>query len=367
MDLWVLLATLALVGLGIVMVFSASIPMAALEESEDIYYYLKKQLVFATLGLVALVAASRMSMAAIQRHAGTLLVGATALLLLVLVCGARVNGAKSWLPVPGTGLRFQPSEIAKIVLVIATARYFARFPRGIATWRRLLPPLAMLGVTAALIALEPDLGTAAVLVIAMLVYFHIAGTRFRLLLAAGGICLCLAAIMVWQHPYQLERVRGFLFRSELVSESGYQTTQSLIAMGSGGLLGRGICGSVEKYFYLPAAINDSILAVVGEEIGLLATWAVLAAFALLLWRGMFIAARAPDRFSGLVAAGVTLLLTIQAAINIAVATGAAPCTGVPLPFVSYGGSSLIISLVGVGLLLNVSRTMHAPAGQAQTT
>jgi cell division protein FtsW len=355
-DLWVFLAVLSLVALGIVMVFSASIPMAAVDETEDIYYFLKKQFLFAGIGMIALLAASRVSMAAAERHALKLLILATTLLVLVLIFGDRINGAKSWLPIPGTGLRFQPSEVAKIALIIAAAGQFAKCPGGIHTWRGALPPLAMLGVTAVLIAVEPDLGTAAVLVMAMLAYFHIAGARFRHLLAAGGLGIALAGIMIWQHPYQLERLRGFLLRQELMSEGGFQTTHSLIAMGSGGWLGRGICGSVEKYFYLPAAINDSILAVIGEEVGLVVTLAVLAAFALLLWRGMRIGARAPDRFSALVAIGVTCLFAVQAMVNIAVATAVVPCTGVPLPFVSYGGSSLVFSLIGAGLLLNVSRT-----------
>jgi cell division protein FtsW len=364
-DLWVLFAAIALVGLGIVMVFSASIPMAAVDQSEDIYYYLKRECLFAAIGLCALAAATRIPMDLIRRHAGTMLLVANLLLIITLIWGIRVNGAKSWLPVPGTGFRFQTSELAKLVVIIATARYFARFRHGIPNWRRALPPLAMLGMSTALIAVQPDLGTAAVLVVAAFAHFHIAGMRFRHVLVAAGSGAALAAAMISQHPYQFERLSAFFFRAELASEGGYHTTHSLIAMGSGGLLGRGIAGSVEKYFYLPAAINDSILAVIGEEIGLLGTWAVLAAIGLLLWRGITIASQASDRFAGLVASGVTCLIVVQAVVNVAVATGVAPCTGVPLPFVSYGGSSLVFSLAGVGLLLNVSRMGAAPAPGAE--
>jgi cell division protein FtsW len=173
--------------------------------------------------------------------------------------------------------------------------------------------------------------------------------------------------MILHHPYQIQRLIGFVKRTELPLAEGYQATQSLIALGSGGITGRGYCGSVWKYFYLPAAITDSILSVIGEELGLIATWMVVCLFAVLVWRGMVIAGRAPNRFSGLVAAGVTCLLGVQALLNIAVATHTVPSTGVPLPLVSYGGSSLVFSLIGVGLLLNVSRRQLRKAGEPTAT
>ena len=360
-DLTILLPTLLLIALGIAMVFSASIPMAAADESEDIYYYLKRELLFAALGVAAMWAVSRASLEAVRDRAAALLALAVGLLVLVLFVGIEVNGARSWLPIPFTPFRFQPSEMAKIVLVIAAARYFSKFPMGLASWRRAAPPFLTLGVAAVLVAIEPDLGTAAVLVAAMLVYFHIAGAKLRHLLGFGTLALSFAAITVCCHPYQLARIKAFISRTELASDGGYQTTQSLIAMGSGGLFGRGYCGSVEKYFYLPAAIHDSILAVIGEELGFIATFGIVLLFAVLVWRGTAIAARAPDRFSGLLAAGVTCLLAVQALLHIAVATDCAPATGVPLPFVSYGGSSLVFSLIGIGLLLNVARRQRARA------
>jgi cell division protein FtsW len=275
-----------------------------------------------------------------------------------------VNGAKSWLGFPGTSFRFQPSELAKLILVIATARYFAKFPMGLPSWRRALPPLVMLAGVAGLIAVEPDMGTAAVLGVSMMIYFHLAGAKFRHLAGAGALSLPFAAVMLWKHPYQIDRFIGFVKSDELALTQGYQAKQCLIALGSGGLAGHGYCGSVWKYFYLPAAINDSILPVIGEELGMIATWTVVALFAILVWRGLVIAGQASDRFSGLVAGGVTCLIGVQALLNIAVATHSAPATGVPLPFVSYGGSSLVFSLVGVGLLLNVARHRTAEEGPA---
>lgn len=358
LDPLVLAPTLALVGLGIAMVFSASIPMAAVDASEDVFYYLKRELVFAAVGLLAMYGTIRLPMVKLERAAGWLLGTAATLLVLVLLVGVEVNGARSWLPIPGTSLRFQPSELAKLALVVATARYFAKFPGGIADWRRTLVPFLTLGGAAGLIAIEPDMGTAAVLVAALFIYYHIAGLRFRHLCAAATVGLVAAVILILQHPYQIGRLVGFLRRTELPDREGYQVTQGLIALGSGGLTGRGYFGSSWKYFYLPAAITDSILAVIGEELGLIATWAVVALFALLVWRGIKIAGRAADRFSGLVAAGVTCLLGVQALLNLAVVTHTVPSTGVPLPFVSYGGSSLVFSLIGVGLLLNVSRQQY---------
>jgi cell division protein FtsW len=354
-DLFVLVPTLLLVAFGIAMVFSASIPMAAVDRTEDIFRYLKRELLFAALGIAAMWGVSRIPMDRIQRWAGTILFAAVFFLVLVLFVGVRANGALSWLLIPGTSLRFQPSEFAKIALIVAAARYFAKFPLGIPNWRRAGMPFLMLGATAALIAVEPDLGTAAVLVAAAMAYFHIAGAKLSHVLGASAIGLVGASVMAYRHPYIIDRWVAWLHRADLQHEAGYQATQSLIALGSGGIRGLGYCGSVWKYFYLPAAITDSILAVIGEELGLVATWSIIALFLILVVRGMMIAARASDRFSGLVACGVTCLLGVQAVVNIAVATDCMPPTGVPLPFVSYGGSSLLFSLIGIGLLLNVSR------------
>jgi cell division protein FtsW len=361
-DLRVLIPTLALVGLGVAMVFSASIPLAAADGSADVLYYLKRELAVVAVGLCAMWAASRVPMQWVQRQAGTLLVLTVGLLLGVLAFGREINGARSWFVVPGTGLNFQPSEMAKIAIVVASARYFAKFARGIPDWRRALSPLLMLGVIAGLVAIEPDMGTAAVIVAAAFVYYHIAGVKLRHLAGAGAIGAVAAGLLVWGHPYQLQRILDFFGGNEVELAGGYQKARCLIALGSGGVTGCGYCGSVEKYFYLPAATTDSILAVVGEELGLVATWAVVGVFAYLVWRGMTIAGRSRDRFSGLVAAGVTCVIGLQALLNIAVVTGSIPATGVPLPFVSYGGSSLLFSLIGVGLLLNASRDSTGPRG-----
>lgn len=354
-DLGVLVPTLALLALGAAMVFSASIPSAA-SQSADMFAHLKREIIYIGIGLMAMWGAARVPMGWLRNKAWGMFVITVALLAGLFRFGAEINGSRAWYV--AFGQSFQPSEMAKVVLVICAATYMGRFSAGITSWRRALPPLAMLGMIAGLVALEPDMGTAVVTVMAMFAFFHVAGLKLRHLLAAGGVGAVAAAAMFWLHPYQWERISNFYFpgpNAEL--GPGYQKVRSLIALGSGGLTGVGYCHGVEKYFYLPMSTTDSILPVVGEELGMVATWAVVAMFALLVWRGMLIAGRAPDRFSGLVAAGVTCLLGVQAMVNMAVATACIPPTGVTLPLVSYGGSSLVFSLVGMGLLLNVSRSI----------
>lgn len=362
-DLWLLVPALTLVGLGVAMVYSASIPSVA-SQGESILLKLGMEILFVLFGLLGLAAAFRVKMEWLEEKAWALLLATLALLVAVFFFPAR-NGAHSWIFIPHTPFSFQPSELAKLVLVIVTARYFCHFPQGLGDWRKAAPPFAVMLVVVGLVAVEPDMGTAAVTAMATMVYFHIAGARMRHLAAVAGMSLIPASYMIWKHPYQLERILSFLASllgtdgafgiKDVDLAGGYQKARSLIALGSGGLTGCGYCGSVEKYFYLPAAATDSILAVIGEELGMIATWGVLAMFAILVWRGMRVAGGAPDRFSGLVAAGVTTVIGVQAVLNIAVTTGSIPATGVTLPFVSYGGSSLLISMMGVGLLMNVSR------------
>lgn len=361
-DLKVLVPALALVAFGVAMVFSASIPPAAAQRNEDVFYYLKREMAFVAVGLCGLWAASRVSMDRVERAAGWLLLLTMGLLGGLFFFGVQRNGSYSWYLIPGTSVTFQPSEMAKLVLVIAAARYFAKFPRGLRSWRGAVPPLFLLAVIAGLVAVEPDMGTAAIIVIAAFIYYHIAGAKLRHLAAAGAGGMMLAGLMVWQHPYQLQRILDFFSGREVALAGGYQRIRSLIALGSGGITGCGYCQGVEKYFYLPAATTDSILAVVGEELGLVGTGSLVALFAYLVWQGVRIASQSRDRFSGLVAAGVTCFIGVQALLNIAVVTGSIPATGVPLPFVSYGGSSLLFSLMGVGLLLNISRSRQGTEG-----
>jgi cell division protein FtsW len=359
-DLRILVPALMLVAVGVAMVFSAGMPIAITHESRDILFYLKRELIFCAAGIIAMVWASRRPLEWIEAKAGVIYAAVLLLLLGVHVLGKTVNGARSWYNIPGIGLSFQPSEAAKLALVIALARYFARFPNGLRQWKHLAPPVLMMGLYCVSILKEPDMGTVAVIGLAMLIFFHMGGAKLSHLGAFAGAAAAVAGAKIAREPYQLQRIVDWLLGGpERALAGNYQMNRALLALGSGGLTGCGYCGSIEKYFYLPEATTDAILAVLGEELGLIATWAVVGLFAYLVWQGLRVAARAEDRFSGLVAAGITCVFGVQALMNIAVVTGAAPTTGVTLPFVSYGGSSLLFSLMGVGLLLNVSRNSRA--------
>jgi len=358
-DLKLLVPTLGLISFGVAMVFSASIPFCAREESGHLFYYLWRELLFVGVGVLAMWGITHVPMDALRRSSRFWFVLTAALLAGLFPFGTMVNGSKCWYTI--FGFSFQPSEMAKLALVICCAGLFARHPQGMHRWQLTLQPFAVLGLVAGLIVLEPDMGTAAVIVMAMFIFYHSAGMKLRHLAVAAFPGLLGAAYMIHTHPYQLERLRSFFFGGpEVELAGGYQKVRSLIALGSGGLTGRGYFQGIEKYFYLPEVTTDSILPVIGEELGFVATAVVTALFAALVWRGMVIARKAPDRFSGLVAAGVTCFFGVQALLNIAVATGSIPATGVTLPFVSYGGSSLLFSMIGVGLLLNVSRTITWP-------
>jgi cell division protein FtsW len=363
-DLWLLVPTLSLVSLGVAIVYSVSIPAVA-SQGTSVLSKLLQEIAFVALSVLGLLAAMRVSMGWLKAKAWALLTVTVVLLAGVLIMPGR-NGAHRWYIIPHTPVNFQPSELAKLMLVIVTARYFSHFRQGLSNWREALPPFVVLFLVVGLIAKEPDIGTAAVTAVAMLVCFHIGGAKLRHLVAAGGMAAVPATYLVWKHPYQLARIVSFMRGNEVELAGSYQKVHSLIALGTGGLTGVGYCQGVEKYFYLPAATTDSILATTGEELGMVATWAVLALFAILVWRGMKVASAVPDRFSGLLAAGVTTLIGAQALLNIAVVTGSIPATGVTLPFVSYGGSSLLFSMIGMGLLLNVSRRGSEAASTGST-
>lgn len=362
-DYWLLIPALALTAFGVAMVFSASIPFCSNPESGKLFHYLWRELLFVGVGSAAMLGMVFVPLRAVRRWTGPLLVVTFALLAGLFVVGTEVNGARCWYSV--MGFSFQPSEMAKVVLVLYLARVLARYPRGVTNWRQAVHPLLVLGLVVGLIAVEPDMGTAAVIVMAMFVFLHIGGLRMRDLAAAGAPAAVFGGLMLKTHPYQVARIKSFVLIVKSLFVGGaagdfmgaYQQRHSLVALGSGGLTGRGYFQGVEKYYYLPEVTTDSILPVIGEELGFAATALVVILFAVLVWRGMIIARGAPDRFAGLAAAGITSLIGVQALLNMAVATGLAPATGVTLPFVSYGGSSLLFSMIGLGLVMNVSRTI----------
>ncbi len=345
------LVTLGLVAFGLVMVYSATSAPAALGDG-DPGYYLKKQGVYALAGLVLLVVASRMPYRALKQLAPTLVVVSLGLLLTVLVMGEAVNGARRWLTF-GPAV-FQPSELAKLSLAIWASAYLARRPAP-RTLGELAKPLGLLALLfCGLVLVQPDLGTAITIMVMLGGVLLVSGTPLSLLGAAGAIVAVAGVAAIWLEPYRRARLFAFVDPWSDPQNSGFQSVQALIGLGSGGVFGDGLGQGISKVFYLPEAHTDMIFAIVGEELGLLGTTLVIAGFAVFAYTGMRIALRCKDPFGKRLAAALTTLVCGQALINLAAVMGVAPLTGIPLPFVSYGGSSLVVLLASVGVLLNIA-------------
>jgi cell division protein FtsW len=345
------LVTLGLVAFGLVMVYSASSARALLS-SDAPSYYLKRQAIYAVMGLVALVILSRFDFHRL-RHATQPLLAATFILLVaVLAIGTAVNGARRWIPIGF--MNFQPSELAKLVLALWTAALLARKPAPRTLGELAKPIGVVVGLACALILIEPDLGTAIAIAIMVSAILVVSGTRLRLLASAAGIATSVVLLAIWLEPYRRERIFSFLDPWHDPQGAGFQSVQSMIALGSGGFFGVGLGESVQKIYYLPEASTDMIFAIVGEELGLIGAMGVIAAFAVFAYAGFNIALHCRDPFGKRLAAGITALICGQAAVNVSAVMGIAPLTGIPLPFVSYGGSSLVVGLAAVGILLNIA-------------
>lgn len=355
-DTTLLLTAAALLCLGTVMVLSSSFVTAG-HDFHDPYHYFKRQVAWAVLGFIGFVIALRVDYWQWKRFASLILGGTLLLLVAVLIPGVGhfVQGSRRWIGVGS--LVFQPSELAKLTMVIFVSAWLAdRKPRQIQSFARgALPVLAIVGVAAGLILQEPDLGTSAALAATAVVLLYVAGVP----LGQFGAILALAvpglALAIFGSGYRRARFLAFLDPAKNPQGSGYHILQGLYALGSGGLFGVGLGLSRQKYFYLPEEHTDFIFAVLGEELGFLGGLIVLALFGVLLWRGYRAAASAPDLFGTLLGAGLTTMLAVQAIVNIGVVTAVLPVTGIPLPMISYGGSSLVFTMAGIGMLANISR------------
>jgi cell division protein FtsW len=355
-DRWLLALPLALTAVGLVMVYSSS-AILGLTRYQDADIFFVKQIQRAALGVGAFLLASRLSLRWLEARAPWILGAAVGLLALVVVVGRVSHGASRWLSLGFVSL--QPTDLARLSVVLFLAWWLARRPpaeRGF--WGGAAPPLAIAGGVAVLILLQPNLSSAALLGLTAFGMTFLAGARLRHLAMPVGAGAVLVAAALATHPYQMERVQTFarfLFTGELDARgAGWQLDQSLIAIGSGGWVGRGVGAGLQKYLFLPEAHTDFIFSILAEELGFLGATGLLALFALLVWRGMRAAARATDTFSFLLAGGLTVQIGLYALVNLAVATGLAPTTGLPLPYVSYGGSALVANLVAAGLLHRVS-------------
>jgi cell division protein FtsW len=358
-----LTATLCLLAFGAVMVFSASSTTRVLSDGglSDSAFYLKRTLLFGALGLLAMHLTARHGLQAVRRLTPAILGLSLFLLLAVLAVGTSVNGSTRWI---GSGfLQFQPAELAKVALILYGADMLARKPKLVRSLSGLVPYLLVVGVAALLIVAEPDLGTMLVLCFAVCATLIAAGARIRDLALIGAGLACFALLMTAIEPYRMARLTGFLNPGADAAGAGFQAAQAKIALGSGGLFGVGIGNGVQKAFYLPEAHTDMISAVIGEELGLVGIVGVVGLFSLFGYAGLQVAKKAKDAYGKILVAGLTSLILVQATINLFAVMGLAPLTGVPLPFVSYGNSSLLVSLFAVGLILNVARGGTARAGK----
>jgi cell division protein FtsW len=357
-DLILFIATLALLSIGIVMVFSAS-SVTAYSELGDPYYYLKRQSLWGIIGIIAMIICMNIDYHVWARFSGLLMVLSLAALALVLVpgVGVFVGGSRRWL---GVGpIRVQPSEFAKLSLVIFLASYLSSSQeRTENLWRGFLLPMMIIGACSLLVLKEPDLGTT----------IGIAGVGWCMLFAGGSNVPALLATMAAagpivylfakQDPVRLRRLTSFLDPWADPLDSGFHIIQSILALGSGGLVGVGLGLSRQKFHYLPEQHTDFIFAVIGEELGLLGAASVVLLYVVFSWRGFRTSLNAPDSFGSLLAAGITIMVALQAIMNIAVVSGIMPITGITLPLISSGGSSLVPMLAGIGILLNVSKHVN---------
>jgi cell division protein FtsW len=357
-------ATLLLVCTSVVMVYSAS-AVVAMENNRDPYLYLFKQATWALLGLVLVPLVMRIDYRNYRQPsviwAGLAIV---VLALAAVLFGHPVKGATRWLNLGPVGI--QPSELAKIVVIIFIAALLERRMDRIDEPVHALVPIGIvLAILVSLILIEPDLGTSVSIVMIAAVMVFAAGINYRYIVAVFLASLPALYYLLAFSDYRRRRVLAFLNPWADPLGDGFQMIQSMIAVGTGGVFGRGLMGGVQKLFYLPEPHNDFIYSVISEELGLVGATVVLACFCVITWRGLRTAVRAPDRFGAFLALGLTTMVAFQAFFNISVVLGLLPTKGIPLPFVSYGGSSLLINLLGMGILLNVSQ--HASPSHVITT
>jgi cell division protein FtsW len=351
-DFIIIISTLILLCIGVVMVYSSSAVVAI--GKGDPFFFTKRQLIFAVLGIVAMFFMMNVDYWVWKKWAKVGLLTCFGLLVLVLIIGNTVNGAKSWLGIGAFGI--QPAEFTKLGMVVFLAKWLSENQKDIVSFRKgLVPALGIPGLAFALIMLQPDLGTGTVLMGTAVLMIFVAGCRIQhlaglaLLGVAGFVGLILAA------PYRIKRITAFIDPWQDPLGAGYQLIQSLYAIGPGGIMGLGLGMSRQKFYYLPEPYNDFIFSILAEELGFIGGSLVLMLFLLILWRGMRVAITAPDQFGSLLAVGIVGMIAIQVIINVGVVTGMFPVTGITLPFLSYGGSSLTLILTGMGVLLNISR------------
>jgi cell division protein FtsW len=358
-DLPLLFVVLALLLLGLAMVYSAS-GITALDANDDPSTYLAQQSAWAALGVAAMFVAARIDHRRLRVIALPLLALSLALLVAVLVpgVGARAGGAARWLRF-GPLVGVQPAELAKLAVILYLGTWLGAHRGEIGSWRVTVPFLAVTATVAGLVVVEPDLGTALVVVAVALAMYFVAGARLREFAALGALAVVLALAAAVVQPYRYQRLLAFVDPWSDPRGAGFQSIQALYGLALGGPFGEGLGAGREKFGFLPAPYTDSIFAVLGDELGLLGTLAVILGFLIVGFRGVRIALRAEDPTGAILATGITVWLTFQAWVNMAVIASLVPMTGITLPFISYGGSSLCVGLIAIGILLSVGRARAA--------
>lgn len=354
-DKFLFVIILALLIIGVVMVFSSSYVWAEYKY-DDHLYFAKRQLLFAGAGVVAMLFLMNVPYHSWEAHAKKLLLICFVLLVLVLIPGVGLvrGGARSWIGIGAFSL--QPSEFMKIGLIVFLAKFLTVRQKHMTSFKKgFLPSILLVFAAFGLIMLQPDLGTGVVLVGTCMLMIFVSGARLSHFIGLGMLGVAGFIFLIASAPYRISRITAFLDPWEDPLGDGFQIIQSLYAIGPGGLMGLGPGKSLQKYFYLPEPQTDFIFAILGEELGFIGGTFVLILFVLLFWRGIKIALGAPDGFGRLLSLGIVFMLTIQVMINVSVVIGLIPVTGITLPFLSYGGSSLTLTLMSVGVLLNVSK------------
>ncbi len=344
-----------LTAIGVVMVYSASSYKAFFDKStQDSMYFLKRQGLWALIGTFFMFCTIKLNYKKIKKYTKVLMIICVAFLLMVFAFES-TKGAQRWIRIGSIG--FQPSELAKYIIVLYMAKSIeVKGGRKIETLLYgVVPYLLVSGFYAGLVFAEKNLSIAAVIMIVTLIILYVSGAKITHMLGVVGLVGLGGIAGIIFEPYRMARFTSFLNPWSDPKGSGYQLIQSLLALGSGGIWGMGLGKSRQKCYYIPEPHNDFIFSIIGEELGLIGCTIVVALFVVLVWRGIVIAIKAKDTYGTLLATGITSVIAVQAIINIAVVTGAMPVTGVPLPFISYGGSSLVINMVAMGILLNISR------------
>lgn len=348
-DILLLFTVVFLTFFGLLMIYNAS-SYVAFRDFSDKYYYLRAQSLWMALGFLGLIFFSFFDYRKFYNLALPLLIIAIFLLILVFVPGIGISllGAHRW--IDARAFLLQPSEFVKLALAIYLAAWFSNKEKG-----RFLAFLLLLGLVMLLLMLQPDMGTASIILSLSLIVYFLQGANVLSFLVLLPIISIVGYLFIRLEPYRAARLSTFLNPSQFLETSSYHTRQILIALGTGGITGVGLGNSLQKYAYLPEGTTDSIFAIIAEEIGFVGALILIALFALVVWRGFFIAIKAQDKFGKLLAGGIVSFLSVQIFINLAAQTALIPLTGVPLPFISYGGSSVIVDLCSVGILLNIAK------------